>query len=457
MRSEISIESSVTSSDGKIRINRKNATALASALKAAQQLYAAGALESEYRPAIQSMAGILNAAVEDAITKALGGGRIAAGSGGFYPDYVIVEDGELSYRELKLVTTKESINKAGDTQFSREGRVKLAGGGGITLRSGIQEITTGFTTTTQQTAGGAYKYSTTAETTLLKTTRFIDLLLAVKDSPDKILRLLEGRTSIARALKSTLIAKANSIEIPINHGGVLKLVAIKFDWNNIKKCVMSKKMRISIKAAEATAKEPSGITIQVYFNQSVINDGLKSANLAILKIIDGPSGNFIKEALAKISALPSKSSIKQIKLFLKELNFDAAARYIPGSVIVSRGTVKYKNPPKQSDTVSAPKPQKFISSAQWTFLVQKRLGDSMLSFGDPEPPDIKERSGRFRRSVDVTANYRTKTIQYSYNPLYRSLQHYGYRPELQVERSIRQVAQDLYAREFSIIRRGGLA
>lgn len=107
--------------------------------------------------------------------------------------------------------------------------------------------------------------------------------------------------------------------------------------------------------------------------------------------------------------------------------------------------------------VRKPTPQKFISSAQWTYLVQKRLGDSMLSFGDPEPPDIKERSGRFRRSVDVTANYRTKTIQYTYNPLYRSLEHYGYHPELQVERSIRQVAQDLYAREFSIVRRGILA
>lgn len=456
MQLKTTIESSVTSSDGKIKINRKNATALASALKAAQQLYAAGAIESEFSSELKSMAGILNSAVEDAITKALGGGRITAGSGGFYPDYVIVEDGELSYRELKLVTTIESTNKAGETQFTRDGKVKLAGGGGITLRRGMQEITTGFSTTTQQTTGGAYRYSTTAETAILKTTRFIDLLLAVKDSPDKLLRLLDGRTSIARALKATLIVKANSIEIPIHHGGVLKLVAIKFDWNNIKKCVASKKMRFSIKPVEATANEPSGISIQVYFNQAVINEGLKAANLATLKIIDGPPGNFIKEALARIASLPNKNSTKQIKLFLKELNFDAAARYIPGSVIVSRGTVNYKKP-KQASTVSKPTPQKFISSAQWTYLVQKRLGDSMLSFGEPEPPDIKERSGRFRRSVDVTANYRTKTIQYTYNPLYRSLEHYGYHPELQVERSIRQVAQDLYAREFSILRRGGLS
>lgn len=129
---------------------------------------------------------------------------------------------------------------------------------------------------------------------------------------------------------------------------------------------------------------------------------------------------------------------------------------VPGPSM-SSATLNITGKAKKGTGATKSTPQKFISSAQWTFLVQRRLGDSMLSFGDPEPPDIKERSGRFRRSVNVTANYRTKTIQYTYNPLYRSLEHYGYHPELQVERSIRQVAQDLYAREFSIIRRGTLA
>lgn len=117
--------------------------------------------------------------------------------------------------------------------------------------------------------------------------------------------------------------------------------------------------------------------------------------------------------------------------------------------------IKVPQPAKQPKEIN--NAQKFISASQWTALVQQRLGNSMLTFGDPEPPEIKERSGRFRRSVQVTANYRTKILQYTYNPLYRSLEHYGYHPELQVERAIREVAQQLYAREFSIIRRGGLA
>ena len=90
-------------------------------------------------------------------------------------------------------------------------------------------------------------------------------------------------------------------------------------------------------------------------------------------------------------------------------------------------------------------------------LTQRRLGETMSRFGEPYPPDIKERSGRFRRSVEVTANYRTRMLAYTYNPLYRALEHYGYHPELQVERAIRDVAQELFTTRFHVVRRGALA
>ena len=96
--------------------------------------------------------------------------------------------------------------------------------------------------------------------------------------------------------------------------------------------------------------------------------------------------------------------------------------------------------------------QAFISGVQWTALTQRRLGETMLRLGDPEPPELKERSGRFRSSVRVAANYRTMTLQYLYNPLYSSLKRYGYRPDLQIETSIREVAQSLYSQKFNIVR-----
>jgi hypothetical protein len=96
--------------------------------------------------------------------------------------------------------------------------------------------------------------------------------------------------------------------------------------------------------------------------------------------------------------------------------------------------------------------QAFISGVQWTVLTQKRLGETMLRMGEPEPPELKERTGRFRGSVRVFANYRTMTLRYLYNPLYSSLKRYGYRPDLQVETAIREVAQSLYAQKFNILR-----
>ena len=177
-------------------------------------------------------------------------------------------------------------------------------------------------------------------------------------------------------------------------------------------------------------------------------------------------------ALQKVQPL-QVSSLEQLKEDFNALNFNKRIKVktqgskeiiikVPtgGSIPVTKATLAIEQAEaKLSKRLTSKKPnsQKFISNVQWTMLTQQRLGNSMLTFGDPEPPEIKERSGRFRRSVQVTANYRTKILQYTYNPLYRSLEHYGYHPELQVERAIREVAQQLYAREFSIIRRGGLA
>lgn len=103
-----------------------------------------------------------------------------------------------------------------------------------------------------------------------------------------------------------------------------------------------------------------------------------------------------------------------------------------------------------------PSKQSFISGVQLTVLTQKRLGDTMLRFGNPEPPNLKERSGRFRGSVRVAPNYRTQTLQYLYNPLYSSLEQYGYRPDLQVEGAIRTVAQALFTQKFNIVRSPGI-
>lgn len=96
--------------------------------------------------------------------------------------------------------------------------------------------------------------------------------------------------------------------------------------------------------------------------------------------------------------------------------------------------------------------QRLISGVQLTQLVQRRLGRTMRKFGEPQTPDLTERTGRFRTSVEIIANYRKNVIAYRYNPIYDNLDKYGYKPSEQVGKATREVVQTLFARAFSIVK-----
>lgn len=146
---------------------------------------------------------------------------------------------------------------------------------------------------------------------------------------------------------------------------------------------------------------------------------------------------------------------KRVRIKTKGSNQITISVPTGGSIPVTKATLNVDSAEdKLAKTTGDKKPSKqaFISGVQWTVLTQRRLGQTMLRIGEPEPPQLKERSGRFRGSVRVSANYRTRTLQYLYNPLYASLKDYGYRPDLQIETAIREVAQSLYAQKFNILR-----
>ena len=103
-------------------------------------------------------------------------------------------------------------------------------------------------------------------------------------------------------------------------------------------------------------------------------------------------------------------------------------------------------------TSTEARPQRFVSGVQLSQLVQKRLGQTMRKFGEPQAPDLTERTGRFRSSVNIIANYRKGVIMYYYNPIYDNLNKYGYRPSEQVGKATREVVQSLYARAFNIVK-----
>lgn len=105
---------------------------------------------------------------------------------------------------------------------------------------------------------------------------------------------------------------------------------------------------------------------------------------------------------------------------------------------------------------SGQKTQKFISGAQISALVRRRLGDKMPKGPRRGPPlaanILTERSGRFRSSVQVIPDYRRSIMAFFYDPIYRVFNNTPRDPDRFVGETVREVVQGLYSRAFYITR-----
>jgi hypothetical protein len=449
MKTSIETTSSVTSSDGK-----KYATL--TAFLAARRVL--GANRTTYKDSNQSLSAGINSAysltgnlLDEIVAKAIGASSVVGtkGHGVIFDNIVINNDGTIEISENKLVSSVTSAEGI----VEKVSQISIAGGDGINLSPGTKTLFTGntFNASNITLAAGEISEKVDLSEALGKvevsfSKYFISNLIKNRKNQTALKKLIgSDRSEAAIALRRNFELKSSDIRVVLNINGRAVVRSIGWSWKDIQN---NPKAKISV-----IPDGKGGIEFNIYFTEALVKDALNKTE-TILRQKELEISNDIAKSLADQFAAFSPAVLK----FLDSYSVNLSRTYDVGSLLVAKGKIKDTSKiTRAKAAVNKPTPQKFISSAQWTVLVQKRLGDSMLSFGEPEPPDIKERSGRFRRSVEVTANYRTKTIQYTYNPLYRSLEHYGYHPELQVERSIRQVAQALYAREFSILRRGSLA
>ena len=116
----------------------------------------------------------------------------------------------------------------------------------------------------------------------------------------------------------------------------------------------------------------------------------------------------------------------------------------PGNIDVMNSTKKMQ------------KAQKFISGAQITALVKRRLGQQMPKGPRRGPPlsanILTERTGRFRSSIQVIPDYRRSIMNFFYDPIYKTFIGTQRDPDKFVGRTIREVVQGLYSRAFAIAR-----
>ena len=100
--------------------------------------------------------------------------------------------------------------------------------------------------------------------------------------------------------------------------------------------------------------------------------------------------------------------------------------------------------------------QQEVTQAQLTALVYERLGRKMPRTGPYGPAlsdtILSERSGRFRRSIEVIPQLRQGIIAFTYDPIYKVFVGTGRDPDRFIGETIREVAQKRVAKAFRLVR-----
>ena len=188
--------------------------------------------------------------------------------------------------------------------------------------------------------------------------------------------------------------------------------------------------------------------LQFSFSQSTVATALNDMSKGIAREFnEGVIGQKFVDALAVTIAGIDPKTLSAMRKHLKEAGFTIALEYLSGSLMVASGALIRSSKKRQKNTQ-----QRYISQVQLSrlfknvWLVQWTVQVLLI------PPDLKYRSGRFASTVRAIPNYRKSIITYFLNPIYTSLESYGYNPGRQVEVATREVVQALFKQRFKILR-----
>jgi len=173
------------------------------------------------------------------------------------------------------------------------------------------------------------------------------------------------------------------------------------------------------------------------------------------------SGRFITYALKEFNAAGKLSPTDYLESVISLAEEFAKGSNTP---LVYKTIIKSRKPGTITQNVNIDiaqrgdekRPGRFISKVQMTALVQRAVVQRMPKGprrGPPLSDDVLTyRSGRFARSVQIALlNYKTSVIKFFYDPVYQV--HEPTRsPSDLIESSIREVTQQLYGRQFNILR-----
>jgi hypothetical protein len=383
-------------------------------------------LKSELTSITKKMSDIVDAEVATAV----GGTLIPGRSGkGVVPDNLMytIEQG-FSVSETKAIKTTQDA--AGKT--TKANKIKTAGGSGVNLSSTKElftgvDVKTGELTSTDVSAGMP---------------DLVEQLLAAKNNQSQLKKILSNPNSkTATALRKNFVMKSGDIRIPINDGNGGRTVSkISFKWRQIN---ANKAAKIVIKE-QTNNKGVTSVLFNIEFSEPYVREAINKANKKARMTLENKTKSFT-QALSDANIVFSQKAIDA----LNNTNSSIVFEVDKGSARIGTGTITRKI--AQSKKSQSPQ-QAFISGVALSALVRARLQQTMATAGEAFPPMLKNRTGRYIESIQVFPNYRKNMIMYTLNPVYRSLEKYGYIPDGQAIVAIRQVTQALYARQFNILR-----
>ena len=376
-------------------------------------------------------------AIENAFARQIGGKLLKATSGiGAVPDFVL-PDGTTGDVKLKATIGKGVTREQALDQLlaKKSGNIEITGGRGIRLTEG-QKL---FTGVTSQAEGEAQIKTEAIKAGVVD--RLIQAKLTKKGTAlqSEIISILKD----SGALFQNLFTKASFLSVSLTLVYAGKKETVNFIFKLSRQALLDPKvMAYKIEIDEGK----NGVRFFADVRADVMRRLVEAHRSSIIKATEKTmeSKNYT-DAVSVLALLDPTDTSNQINSSTLNNSGSPEARTVVGLITQN----------KQGSATQDPQ-QRFVSGVQLSALVQRRLSQIMPrgpERGPPLSPNVlTERSGRFRSSVQVFPNYRMGMIRYAYDPIYKTFINTPRNPDDFVGRTIREITQQLFGRQFNLVR-----
>lgn len=354
---------------------------------------------------------------------------------GVQPDFINLNTGEIGDVKLNSFLGEGStFDEAFTSAFKGEGvgDIKLAGGKGFTLKEGDQLFQGVQKSGKIQTAGigkGLVK-------------NLSNLIAEGKgNNTEAIISVIKKD----KTLIQNLYTKANIIQFPlvldINGKKSATILTMRLDKNEL---LNPQVMNYNVRKAKT-----NGVEIEPKIRAAVMNKLVRQNEQAVRDAFfeEFTSKEYV-DGVATLALSAIRNKDVSTGRFISKMEYEGASPPLKMATAVLRA----KRPKDQRN-----EQQRFISKIQLTELVRKRFVSKMPKGprrGPPLSTDVLTyRTGRFANSFQIAyLNYKTNTIKYFYDPVYRVHEATSRDPQELIGNSIREVTTAAFARAFRVVR-----